>query len=188
MGPSVTVNRRSTVSAPQKMTLTSSPPAVVQRVSGWPAPSPGSPHSSWTKAPAPGTQNNRVQWERVWDRADKTKTLVDIDRACLPWQGDYWVTPVLIDWNNAVTLCSSCLCFSTASSTLRPTHSASSAGISNCYWWQGKRGEDRMRGRDNVMRSFNCPQTLCSTFIDFMNCCIISYSNFDERSRQKKVC
>lgn len=30
------------------------------------------------------------------------------------------------------TLCSSCLCFSTASSRLKPTHSASSSGISNC--------------------------------------------------------
>lgn len=31
-----------------------------------------------------------------------------------------------------LTLCSSCLCFSTASSRFRPNHSASSSGISNC--------------------------------------------------------
>lgn len=32
------------------------------------------------------------------------------------------------------SLCSSCLCFSTASSRLRPNHSASSSGISNCLY------------------------------------------------------
>lgn len=35
-------------------------------------------------------------------------------------------------FEDLVTLCSSCLCFSKASSRLKPNHSASSSGISNC--------------------------------------------------------
>jgi len=42
-----------------------------------------------------------------------------------------WCVCVCV-YEDVVTLCSSCLCFSTASSRLRPIHSASSSGISNC--------------------------------------------------------
>lgn len=101
---------------------------------------------------------------------------------------------VLIHNPNHITLCSRSLCFSTASSILRPTHSASSAGTSNCCLTTACKPRDTVKHqRSNCITSNRIPT--CTLIIngDFVNCapcicCKSSPSELDHLGRAQCLC